>query len=269
MLESCGIAKCHATKPCMKASLAHQLRPKKPWSSLPHWGQGKTHTEKVEPIFYRTLQSQYHLFSLPVSFLPKQADLAPAYLEQCTKPDSRKLPDCKIHIPIQTLMPTPFHYLLSKYQNQRKQKTKTSSAKNHPGKPTGRKGDATTRPRKKTNTKKISHISASLCRPLFFSSHHRILKHSKTKTPSNFLKKNLKKTPEREKERKTQTQNTNKRGIAKTYETSRDRVLEIWRCRRRYDADAEVTNQMEELWRVGEGKFSKHESKKSFHNNRR
>jgi hypothetical protein len=26
---------------------------------------------------------------------------------------------------------------------------------------------------------------------------------------------------------------------------------------------------MEELWRVGEGKFSKHESKKSFHNNRR
>jgi hypothetical protein len=59
-------------------------------------------------------------------------------------------------------MPTPFHYLLSKYQNQRKQKTKTSSAKNHPGRPTGRKGDATTRPRKKTNTQKISHISFPL-----------------------------------------------------------------------------------------------------------
>jgi hypothetical protein len=84
--------------------------------------------------------------------------------------------------------------------------------------------------RKQTHRK--SHTSPSLCRPLFFCSHHRILKHSKTKNAFKFLEKqNLKKTPERKqerkKERKTQTQNTNKRGIAKTYETSRDRVLEI------------------------------------------
>lgn len=159
-------------------------------------------------------------------------------------------------------MPTPFHYLLSKYQNQRKQTTKTSSAKNHPipaNQPAGKEMQQRVQERKQTHKK--SHTSPSLCSPLFFFSHHRILKHSKTKNASKFLE-TKSKIKARKKERKTQTQNTNKQGIAKTYETSRDSVLEIWRCRRRYDADAEVTNRMEELWRAGEGKFSKHESKK-------
>jgi hypothetical protein len=144
-----------------------------------------------------------------VSFLPKQADLAPAYLEQCTKPDCRKFPDCKIHIPIQTLMPTPFHYLLSKYQNQRKQTTKTSSAKNHPRKPTGRKGDATTRPRKKTNTQRISHISFPL-QPAFLllsSQDPQILENQKRlQIPWNkILKKRQKERNKEKRKHKTRT----------------------------------------------------------------
>jgi hypothetical protein len=58
------------------------------------------------------------------------------------------------------------------------------------------------RVQERKQTHKKSHTSPSLCSPLFFSSHHRILKHSKTKTPSNSLKHNLKTTPERKKERK-------------------------------------------------------------------
>jgi mannitol-specific phosphotransferase system IIBC component len=82
------------------------------------------------------------------------------------------------------------------------------------------------RVQERKQTHKESHTSPSLCSPLFFFSHHRILKHSKTKNASKFLE-TKSKIKARKKERKTQTQNTNKQGIAKTYETSRDSVLEI------------------------------------------
>lgn len=49
------------------------------------------------------------------------------------------------------------------------------------------------RVQERKQTHKESHTSPSLCSPLFFSSHHRILKYSKTKNAFKFLEKYSKK----------------------------------------------------------------------------